>query len=409
MKLLSFVGTGTLKETTYCLGGRTRRTAFIQEALCDFFPVDSVVLFTTQGALKKNYPAISDLVPDARAILIPDGRDEKELWKIFTLVEEQVEPRDEIVFDITHGFRSLPFIAFLSSAYLREIKEATLHSVVYGALEANDEQGTPVFDLTPFMGILDWMGGVRSFMNHGDAGRLQALIREVVASARKDTGQEKKPVKLAGFANQLENFTLATRLSQPIEAIEVAGKIIEMLPTAVDEVAHFIPPLGPVLDQIEGLSAFVAPGTESKSGLGIEHLHAQRNLIQYQIERGLYMQAVSLAREWMVSLFLFSTGDTALWLDPQYRKEAEKALSGGVKKKQGMDYKPSVYSPWFESLAEFETCASIWDTVSSLRNDIDHCGMRIQKTRAKRMKEKVQEVPGLLAKMERAFMAGVKK
>lgn len=409
MKLLSFVGTGNLKETTYYLGDRKKRTAFIQEALCDFFPVDSVVLFTTPAALKKNYPAISGLVPDAKAIHIPDGRNEKELWKIFSLVEEQVAPRDEIIFDITHGFRSLPFIAFLSSAYLREIKMATLHSVVYGAFEAQDDAGTPVFDLTPFVGILDWMGGVRSFMSHSDAAPLQALIRGVVASAHKDSTRKEKPLKISGFANQLESFTLAARLSQPIEAIEVAGKIIETLPTAVDEVAHFTPPLGPVLDQIEGISAFAAPSTESTSGLSIEHLHAQRELIRYQVERGLYMQAVSLAREWMVSLFLFSTGDAALWLDPRCREAAEKAMSGGVKKRQGKDYKPTKYSPWFESLAEFDICAAIWDTVSSLRNDIDHCGMRVSKTRAKRMKESVQDVPALLEKMERAFAAGVKR
>lgn len=409
MKLLSFVGTGNLRETTYCLKGKTKRTAFIQEALCDFYPVDSVVLFTTRDAGQKNYPAISALVPDARAVIIPEGRNEAELWEVFTLVEEQVEPGDEIIFDITHGFRSLPFIAFLSSAYLREIRKATLRGVVYGAFEARDEQGTPIFDLSPFVGILDWMGGVRSFMNHCDAGPLQDMVRGVVARAHKDVGQKQKPVKIAGFVNQLESFTLATRLSQPIEAIEVAEKITQTLPSAVDEIGHFAPPLGPVLDQIEGISQFVAPSADTSSGINIAHLHAQRDLIRYQIERGLYMQAVSLAREWMVTLFLFYAGDVALWLDHRCREAAEKAMSGGAKKRQGKDYRPTVYTPWFESLDGFVTCAEVWDTISSLRNDIDHCGMKTQKTRAKRMKESVQEVPGLLEKMERAFAAGVKK
>jgi len=409
MKLLSFVGTGNLKETTYCLRERTKRTAFIQEALCDFYPVDSAILFTTRDAKQKNYPAISALVPDARAVHIPEGQNEAELWEIFTLVEKQVEPGDEIIFDITHGFRSLPFIAFLSSAYLRDIRKATLRGVVYGAFEARDEQGTPIFDLSPFVGLLDWMGGVHSFMNHGDAGPLQAMIREVVACAHKDGSQKQKPVKLAGFANQLESFTLATRLSQPIEAIEVAEKIIQTLPSAMEEIGHFAPPLGPVLDQIEGISQFVAPSADTSSGISIAHLHAQRDLIRYQIERGLYMQAVSLAREWMVTLFLFYAGDVALWLDPRCREAAEKAMSGGVKKRQGKVHKPTVYTPWFESLDGFETCAAVWDTISSLRNDIDHCGMRMKKTRAKRMKENVQEVPGLLERMECAFAAGVKE
>lgn len=83
MKLLSFVGTGNLKETSYCLGSRMKRTAYIQEALCEFYPIDSVVLFTTPAALKKNYSAISNLIPNAKAIQIPDGRDEKEALENF--------------------------------------------------------------------------------------------------------------------------------------------------------------------------------------------------------------------------------------------------------------------------------------------------------------------------------------
>jgi len=55
---------------------------------------------------------------------IPDGKDEDELWKIFSIIVDEVQPGDEILFDITHGFRSLPFIAFLTVAYLKEVKGA---------------------------------------------------------------------------------------------------------------------------------------------------------------------------------------------------------------------------------------------------------------------------------------------
>ena len=71
---------------------------------------------------------------------------------------------DQIILDVTHGFRSLPMLIFVVAAYLRQMKYVVLERVVYGAYEAKDENyNAPVFDLTLMVELMDWFHGLDSF------------------------------------------------------------------------------------------------------------------------------------------------------------------------------------------------------------------------------------------------------
>lgn len=401
MKLLSFLGTRPLKETTYVYRDKRIRTSIVQEALSSFFPIDTVVLFTTVDAFKKTYPDVALRIPGCEAVRIPSGRTEEELWDIFSIVAGKVDPDDDIVFDITHGFRSLPFIAFLSSAYIREVRRARIRAIVYGAFDAEVESETPVFDLTPFIHILDWLGAVRSFMVHGDAGEIQKIVSEETKRVFQDPGKSDKPDRMKGFSKQLESFSLAARLAQPIEALDIAQKVIDSLPAAKEEISRFAPPLAYVLDQVEGISKFSAREPAGKTGIDRAHLRAQRQLISYQVEKGLYMQAVALAREWIVSLLIFAAGDPRFWLEGNCRNVAGETLTGGSRKRRGEQYDRSAYSDWFESLDCFEDVVRTWDMVIQVRNDIAHCGMKLQRQKARAYRQKIEDIPPRLEELER--------
>jgi len=395
------LGTRPLEETTYVYGDKKKRTSLVQEALSSFFPIDAVILFTTTEALTKTYPDVARRISDCEAVHIPSGRTEEELWDIFSIVAGKVDPDDDIVFDITHGFRSLPFIAFLSSAYIREVKRARISAIVYGALDAMIGSETPVFDLTPFISILDWMGAVRSFMVHGDAGEIQKIVSEETRRAFQDPEKSDKPDKMKGFSKQLESFSLAARMAQPIEALDIAQKVIDGLPAAKEEIGRFAPPLSYIIDQIEGISKLSAREPAEKTGIDQAHLRAQRHLISYQVEKGLYMQAVALAREWIVSLLIFAAGDSRFWLEGECRKVAEKTLTGGSLKRRGESYNHDVYSDWFESLNCFDDVVRTWDMVIQVRNDIAHCGMKLHRQKARAYRQKIEEIPPRLEELER--------
>jgi CRISPR-associated DxTHG motif protein len=109
---------------------------------------------------------------------IPDGKSEEELWEIFEAISKAVQEGDEIVFDITHGFRSLPMIALLTIAYLKQVKGVKVQHVVYGVYE-RDNPMAPILDLTPFADLLDWLAAAKMFTATGDSSELGRLIQDV--------------------------------------------------------------------------------------------------------------------------------------------------------------------------------------------------------------------------------------
>ncbi|HWQ65386.1 MAG TPA: TIGR02221 family CRISPR-associated protein, partial [Methanospirillum sp.] len=209
MKCLSFLGTGQLRETRYRFEDKVCETPVVQEALASFFPIEEMVFFVTRQAEERNYHQVLARCPSGKKVSVPEGRSEAELWQIFTIVADEVKEGDTIIFDITHGLRSLPFIALLSAAYLQEVKGATLAALVYGAFDVTEGSETPIFDLSGFLQIFDWMAGVKSFMNHADAREIRTLVQKIAAAQFLSSGGKEGPTQIAAFAGKLEGFTSA--------------------------------------------------------------------------------------------------------------------------------------------------------------------------------------------------------
>lgn len=348
------------------------------------------MLFTTEKAYQTNHRTLVDHFTDPKIAIIPDGKSEKELWEIFSIVDGQVDEGDEVIFDITHGFRSLPFLALLAAAYLREIKRVSIKAVTYGAFEAGTGSETPIFDLSAFIRIFDWMDAVRSFLVHVDAGPMQLLIRDIARPALQADEKEKKPISLMALARDLDEFTKAVRLSRPEEAISYAGSIVSDLSQVTDEIAKHTPPLMPVIRRIEEVSLLATVNQERGTALTKEGLILQRRLIQFQVEKGLYTQALILAREWMISVLIAAAGDGKQWLEAYTRTGAEMAISGMELKLRGKNYTRSSYSDWFETHPLSGECTRIWGRLSKLRNDIAHCGMSTNKKSLDSIKNNIE-------------------
>lgn len=393
MKCLSFIGAGQLRETRYRYHDQVCQTAIVQEAIARFFPVDEMVFFVTSRAEEVNFQQALSRCPGAKKVSVPDGRSETELWEIFSLVADEVREGDTIIFDITHGLRSLPFIALLSAAYLQEVKGAKLAGMVYGAFEAGNGEETPLFDLSGFLQIFDWMAGVRSFLNHTDARHIRTLIQKIAAQEHQASGGAAGPTRIGSFATRLEGFTSAVRLSRPVEGIEYAQSILRSLPDAKEEIGTYTPALKPLIGKINSIERFSAATPDNRHGPCQDHIRKQLELIRFQVEQGLYLQAVTLAREWMVTVLICAKGDGKDWLSPGIRPKAERTLGGAVKKMKGEWYDKAEYSDWFESRENWKECSRIWDRIAGLRNDIAHCGMNEQEQKAGKLEARVRNLP----------------
>ncbi|WP_373542336.1 CRISPR-associated DxTHG motif protein [Chamaesiphon sp.] len=114
--------------------GQVKSGRVFPEALRELVDFDRMYVCVTEDARAQNWHILAD---DQRIepIDIPDGKNPAELWDIFDKIAKIFSEHDEVIFDITQGFRSLPFLAFLFAAYLKVAKTVKIGSVLYGALD----------------------------------------------------------------------------------------------------------------------------------------------------------------------------------------------------------------------------------------------------------------------------------
>ena len=185
MKAITFLGAGKAYETTYSHDNDEHTANYFGVALARFYPaLDSMKVFVTAEARKKHWEPfkrqVEDFVDHLEAVDIPNGADEDELWLLFQTVVDAVDEREDVIFDITHGFRTLPFLSLLAVAYLRQVKDIQLGAVLYGNYEARDHSNrAPVIDLSGFVSLFDWMPAADRFTRFGDASDLAERLREV--------------------------------------------------------------------------------------------------------------------------------------------------------------------------------------------------------------------------------------
>ncbi len=187
MKLLTFLGTGKYQPTTYEWNGQAWEAEFAPAASCRFLEADEVAVFLTEEAQQRVFERFVNALPPTvriQPLEVPLGKSETEMWGIFERVRSQVQPGEEVAFDVTHGLRSSPILSILAAAFLKAGFGVQIRAVLYGALEAGvkDESGptvrAPMFDLTPLLTLLEWAAAADRFNRTGDSRYLASLLRQ---------------------------------------------------------------------------------------------------------------------------------------------------------------------------------------------------------------------------------------
>lgn len=117
-----------------------------------------------------------NLAEKATLCIIPFGRNQKEQVAILQAMAEVVGENDTVSMDISHGFRSLPMLGFVSALFLRQIKKAKIDGLYYGALEMREQEISPVVRLDGLLKIADWVSSVSAFRVSGDYGVFSSLL-----------------------------------------------------------------------------------------------------------------------------------------------------------------------------------------------------------------------------------------
>ena len=295
------------------------------------------------------------------------------MWQIFEVCAEAVEPRDEIILDITHAFRSIPLLVFIVAAYLRQVKAVELKHIIYGAFEARDtsKNETPIFDLTPFVNLLNWMNAVNVFQLTGDARQIAAL----------DIHSDIRDV--------LQTLSESLFTNRTIEVQEAAFKFNRLSPHDL-VTAHSAGSQAPFRMLIEQLQ-------ENYRGMAVneprnhprQSIKKQYEQIKWYMDNQHYFQAITLIREWLVS-----------W---QYLEWRRQTRSSWLRWRDHREPVVEAFNGYPSAALDPDQDAwDLWDACANLRNDLAHCGMHTDPLLADEAIEAIKELFSNLEKFAQA-------
>ena len=112
--------------------------------------------------------------------LIPFGHDIEEQYAILQAVADIAPPNGGVSFDLTHGFRHIGMVGFLSAFMLERIHKRNLkvRGLWYGALDMIRDGVAPVLRLDGLARVQRWLDALNRFDATGDYGVFAPLLIE---------------------------------------------------------------------------------------------------------------------------------------------------------------------------------------------------------------------------------------
>ena len=361
MIALSFLGTGNYGKVTYTWDGQSCQTNLFQEAVQKFFEVDRHVVLMTEAADNEWGNRLQERV-EIKSVRIPSGENEDELWTIFSTLGEKVPEGAVLTVDVTHGFRSQPLLALAACLYLHAAKDVTVERIVYGAYEARSGDApndtAPVFDLTPFMNLAQWATAARLARRYGNATPLSDELQDIHGNTRRQRGGGYASQGLHGLGKALDRLMTALATVRPKEAAQWANTLPDHLARVKADVEQ--------LPQSRPLRTLLDPFRERFEPMGSDWLFseqgfaAQAKMLQFYLNTDQYQQAITLAREALVSKQCVDEEGKPDEQDD--REAAAETLNRRANEIQ-------------ESTEEATRLAELWGNIRRVRNDINHAGL----------------------------------
>jgi CRISPR-associated DxTHG motif protein len=369
-KIITFLGMQS-SLTRYQQGAQVYEGEVFPQAVRQFETFDQMLVCLTAGARSRTWHLLENLQDDRIIpIDIPDGRNEAEIWQTFEAVIQHIDQNDDVIFDITHGLRSLPFQVFLFAAYLKAAKNAAIKAIYYGAFDLKDSNGiAPVIDLSGFVTMLDWLSATDRFTHLGDGQALADLIRAPMPTEREMKqvpAVKKMGQQLQKAADAIDTISLALAVTRPKEVIQASADLNQAVDAAEKILDAKVKPFALVQAQVQAAYGQFATASDAPR----EHLQKQFDMIGWYIDRQQVVQASTLLREWLVSVYCWKLNISIS--NRNCREDVGQAFNNigrsSIKKESPYDRRMS-------QLSEQEYVGSVWNKTIQLRNDIAHCGM----------------------------------
>lgn len=385
MRLISFLGTGNYKETTYAFEDKTYRTCYVAHALAKFTQPREIYLIATTEAWDQHGEALAkqlgqEGLPIPQQVQVPTGGAPQHLWKLFDAIVETICKSDsEVLLDITHGFRMQPFFAAACIEYIQSVlPSAPSLRVVYGEFREDSQSSSPIWELTPFLEVLSWSRNLMLFLRTGQADNVVKDTEQLGRSLNKQRAEQratdsfsqlpKLAKALQAFSDDFVTIRTGSLLIGNDKEKPSAERLLEAINQTQSEVQQHLPALARVLDQVrEMVQPLRTNGARLSEPAGQRALIALAELYH---RMGRYSEAISILREGWITLA--APPDCDMPGTSEFNNCArEKWEKQWVRRNAG---KP--------------------DPVSEIRNDIQHAGFNERPHNRKWFEEQFQKLLG---------------
>lgn len=301
---------------------------------------------------------------------IPLGLSDEDLWRVVAAVDEAVEPGGDVVLDVTHALRHLPFVLFASAIYLTALRSVSLGGVYYGAYAARSGHDAPLVDLGALLTLASWSHGVKGLRESGNPSWLAGLVRQEAARIAR-TGA--KPAALGTLASGLDRLALTLPAGLPLEAGVAARRVLGTLDKAEQDTASSAllrSVYGPLRETLAPLACHPGATTKADLALDREELARQLRLARNYQAWSQPDRALLVLREWLVNGCLLAARperpmheEPDAWTEHDRRVSVERALRS-LKERGllGATTEPQ------------RALRRLWDQISSRRNRFAHAG-----------------------------------
>lgn len=323
---ISFLGTNNYLETYYEYTGLlSKPVRFIQEALIGFLckewsKDDRIFIFCTdgdEGSKKKNWLDNGqenakneiekiglqtklqqmNLLAEVKDYTIPEGFSESEIWEIFDCVYEKLEPNDEIYFDVTNAFRSIPLFSTVLFNYSQYMKSTHIKSIFYGAFEKLgpaykvremdlDKRVAPVLDLTNIVKLQEMTETANALSSFG---RIKKISNDI--KSENNIGKINQAInRMSKAISNLDDYITTNRMTD----IEAGKYMVDFKENIKYLVGSSLP--NPIRKIIERLNEELV---DFKTESSLDNVKAA---IYWANKFDMMPQAYTLGQEYIISL-----------------------------------------------------------------------------------------------------------
>jgi hypothetical protein len=209
---------------------------------------------------------------------------------------------------------------------------------------------------------------------------------------------EPNAAKMIEGAEALEGLSRALRLIRPGDAMQASAQLAGALEGARQVAEPLVAArpftlLAPDLERAYASFALAEPWDPQNQ---VACLAKQRDLIDWYVKREQWVQAVSLAREWLVSWVMSHLGETNL-LDRELREHVAATISQEAQRRRQAKESKTPFRPTFlGAVPGIDEALGDWLALVGVRNDIDHAGMKPKAQPAENLARSIHTLCGKL-------------